>query len=215
MATNGLFLDFDGTLVDSLGVMRNVYERFLAGHGAAPSDAEFDVLNGPPLDKVVALIKERHHIPDRLQDMLETYRSLISGAYLDVRPVDGALDLVRRASASGWTLAVVTSAPHKHVSDWLRRQNIADLIAEIVSGEDVQKGKPDPEPYQIALERTGCIAAASWAVEDSPTGARAARGAGLRTAVLVSDRRAVTWPDRVEMIRSLDEMVERLEQAVS
>src|SRR5688572_8005467 len=55
-----LLLDFDGTLADSLGVMRSVYDQFLLSHDKEPSDAEFESLNGPPLFEVVRRLKCTH-----------------------------------------------------------------------------------------------------------------------------------------------------------
>ena len=51
-AHRALMLDLDGTLADSLGAMRGVYDRFLDVFGVAGNDAEFARLNGPPLPVV-------------------------------------------------------------------------------------------------------------------------------------------------------------------
>lgn len=54
----GLFLDLDGTLADSMPVMRETYFRFLARRGAQGSQEEFDSLAGRPLSDISVILKE-------------------------------------------------------------------------------------------------------------------------------------------------------------
>jgi len=68
-------------------------------------------------------------------------------------------------------------------------ENLVDII---VGGDNVERGKPDPEPYLKALQRTGCDALASLAVEDSLTGARSAIAARIPTLLLGDVPTAVT-----------------------
>ena len=57
--TKGLFLDFDGTLCDSLSAMRAAYTAFLEAAGATQTLLDFDEINGPPLRQVVTNLKNR------------------------------------------------------------------------------------------------------------------------------------------------------------
>src|SRR5271166_2066937 len=57
----GLFLDLDGTLADSLGVLRRVYFCFLREFNQEGSDAEFDRLNGPKLSEIVGALQKKYH----------------------------------------------------------------------------------------------------------------------------------------------------------
>jgi len=51
----------------------------------------------------------------------------------------------------------------------------------VVTGDEVTRGKPDPEPYLVGAERLGVDPAACVAIEDSPTGIASARAAGVPT----------------------------------
>jgi phosphoglycolate phosphatase-like HAD superfamily hydrolase len=65
----GLFLDLDGTLADSLSLMRANYDRLLARHDRQGSDAEFDRMNGPPLSLVSQELIRAHGLkttPERV-----------------------------------------------------------------------------------------------------------------------------------------------------
>jgi len=175
----GLFLDFDGTLADSLPALRGAYAAFLAGFGREPSAAEFEALNGPPLRVVVALLKAAHGLEPGAAELLGLYRRRIAEAAAGVRPARGAAELLEAAREQGWRTAVVSSGARDAIAAWLERFGLAvDLV---IGGEDAPAGKPDPAPYLTALARTGCGAAASLAVEDSFQGASAAIAAGLTT----------------------------------
>ncbi len=68
----------------------------------------------------------------------------------------------------------------------------------MVCGEDVQNGKPDPEPYLTALKRSGFQAEEAIAIEDSAQGTAAAVAAGIETIGFVgATNTAVQWPGEV------------------
>lgn len=184
MATRALLLDFDGTLADSMGVARRVYDDFLLAHRRAPTDVEFEDLNGPPLTEVIRRLKMTHQIPNDEHFLLAHYEALLDEAYLTVQPNGGASELLERARRQGYRTGIVTSNSARRVRKWLENRELADQIDLVIASEDVQNGKPHPEPYLLALHRSGTAASDSVAVEDSMYGAQAALSAGLRTFLL-------------------------------
>jgi HAD superfamily hydrolase (TIGR01509 family) len=184
MTRCGLLLDLDGTLADSLPVMRTVYQRLLAAFDRQGSDDEFDRLNGPPLSVVAAHLLETHKLDVPSQLLITRYRELIADAYLTVPPRKGAHALLETLRDGGVCTAVVTSNARIQALNWLETTQLEPLIDVVVGFEDTQKGKPDPEPYRMALKRLGATPDLSLAVEDTLTGARSAVAAGLKTAVI-------------------------------
>ena len=77
-----LLLDLDGTLIDSLPSLRAAYERFLARRNIAATDAEFDVLNGPPLERVVQMIVDRHQLEGTPEALMAEYVALLDAGYV-------------------------------------------------------------------------------------------------------------------------------------
>ena len=76
-----------------------------------------------------------------------------------------------------------------------------------MTGQDVRRGKPDPEPFLVAAARLEIDASRCVAIEDAPAGIVAARGAGMATVGLVSEGRTaaeLSAADRV--VRSLREL---------
>lgn len=90
----------------------------------------------------------------------------------------GAVELVRELRDRGIPQAIVTTSPR------FMTQVVADALPEgaitaIVSGDDVENGKPDPEPYLTAIRELGVDPRRCVAVEDSPTGLASAIAAGV------------------------------------
>ncbi|MFZ5584436.1 MAG: HAD family hydrolase [Thermodesulfobacteriota bacterium] len=178
----GLFLDLDGTLADSMPVMRQVYFDFLARLGRAGSDAEFDAVVGITLLRTVKALKAAHGLEQDPLDLLRLYNRLVDEIYVThAAPTPGARELLQAARAAGVYAAVVTSAIRPVAQGWLAHNRLEPLVAAVVAAEDVAIGKPDPEPYLKALALAGVAAAEGLAVEDSATGAAAAIGAGIPT----------------------------------
>jgi HAD superfamily hydrolase (TIGR01509 family) len=207
LAGRGLFLDLDGTLADSLGVLRRVYFRFLKKFGRTGSDLEFRELNGPNLGEIVSILRTRHGLPAQTDDLLAIYNQLIDDAYRDVLPLPGALELLETAAKKGWTLVLVTSNLRARAQAWLAGHGFSTLLQMLISSEEVKRGKPFPDLYQHALSRSGCVVADSIAVEDSPQGAQAALSAGLRTFVIRSQiEKTAIWPRDSEFIHRWEDL---------
>ncbi len=178
-ARQGLFLDFDGTLVDSVPVLYRIYLEFLREQGCCGSVAEFERLNGPSLPEIVAILKQQYGMTAPREVLLERYDNLIARAYQPLSAMPGTRAVISAARARQWKVAIVTSNSGPVAQDWLRGQGLT--VDAVVGRKDAMRCKPHPDLYLEALRRTGCAASDSVAVEDSVQGARAAAGAGIRT----------------------------------
>ena len=180
----GLLCDLDGTLADSLPVLIGVYERFVTAHGGTPSSDEFERLNGVPIEQVVEMLSHAHGWSDRPEELVDRYERAIDECYHEAPTRDGARELLTAARRGGWRCAVVTSGRSGRARSWLRSHGLDDLVDTVVGSDDVRRGKPDPEPYLLALARMNADPASSIAVEDSMPGVASALSAGLRTCFL-------------------------------
>jgi HAD superfamily hydrolase (TIGR01509 family) len=171
----------DGTLADSLGVMKAAFFVFHLDRGLICTQADFDALNGPPLREVVESIRIRHGLRDSVDALLVAYQAGVEAAYQAVRAADGAEELLQVATGRGWTCAVVTSSSEALARRWLRRSALECYVTTVIGTESITEGKPSPAPYREALARTNVNPARSFAIEDSVAGLTSARAAGLFT----------------------------------
>ena len=176
-----ILIDLDGTLADSLSVMREAYQLFLDDFQVCGTDDEFSSLNGPPLVEVVRRLKVAHGLPDDEATLATKYFGIIDQLYTGVSPAHGARQLLSTAQARNCHVAVVTSNSSERTSSWLARVGLMGYVDFIISGEQVKYGKPDPEPYLLGSRRADCPIDKIIAIEDSIQGATSAIGAGLYT----------------------------------
>lgn len=114
----------------------------------------------------------------------EIFKELVEEGRLDLRP--GAARLLYEIQEADTALAVVTTGSG-HWVNALLGQVAADVHFDVmVFGDDVSERKPDPEAYEVALDRLGVGPERALAVEDSAEGLQAGRAAGLRCVVVVN-----------------------------
>jgi len=98
----------------------------------------------------------------------------------DVVPIPGARELLASIPAGRW--AVVTSGGRAIATARMASAGLAPAQV-LVTGEDVDRGKPFPDPYLLAAERLGLPPERCAVFEDAPAGIAAARAAGVETIV--------------------------------
>jgi HAD superfamily hydrolase (TIGR01509 family) len=182
-----LICDLDGTLADTLPGLVAVYERFVTSLNGVPSADEFARLNGLVIADVVRTLCRTHGCDARPDDLVQRYEDAIDRNYQSAPARPGARELLEAAQANGWKCAVVTSGRRDRAGRWLTGAGLDGVVDTLVTGDDVSRGKPDPEAYVLALERLRAEPATSIAVGDSEAGAAAALGAGMRTYYLAVD----------------------------
>jgi len=181
-----ILFDLDGTLIDSIELIRRSYAHAFEVHrGAVPDEREFVSGLGRPLRWQFAQVAGD---PAEVEAMIATYRRFNlehHDALVTVYP--GAVEAVRQLAARGARLAIVTSKLHASAERGLVHCGFDPrLFGAIVGVDDVTEHKPHPRPVLRALELLGADARGAVMVGDSPHDLAAGRAAGTHTA-------AVAW----------------------
>lgn len=170
--------DCDGLLLDTESVWQNAQDTVVAAHGAEISPEDDAVLHGSTIEVAAELIarRARHDEQEVLADLHREFDRELDG---EVRTLPGAAEVLRAASAklplgcasNSWLEAL----DHKLVIGGLR-----DFFTVLEASDTVERPKPAPDMYAAAARSLGQRPEDCLALEDSGTGARAARDAGLR-----------------------------------
>ncbi|WGV23434.1 HAD family hydrolase [Halotia branconii] len=104
----------------------------------------------------------------------------------ELKPLSGFAELIAWTDAHQLKRALVTNAPRLNAEFMLKVLGIQAAFHTVVLAEDCLAGKPDPTPYQVALEKLEIKAEEAIALEDSPSGIRAAIAANIRTIGIAS-----------------------------
>ncbi|MFM5378231.1 HAD-IA family hydrolase [Aeromonas dhakensis] len=172
LRARALLLDMDGTLVHSTGEVETVWRLWCRRHRLDPEPV-LAMCHGVRSREVIRTLAPQLDLAQEgaLLDDLEIHHTGQAEALAGARPLLASLPVER------W--AVVTSASQRVARHRLHSAGLP-LPALLVGAEDVEHGKPDPEPYLLAAERLGLAAADCLVFEDAPAGISSALRAGCR-----------------------------------
>jgi beta-phosphoglucomutase len=98
----------------------------------------------------------------------------------------GVPELLAAFAANGWPQAVGSSAPRGNLDLLLEATGTTHYFTAVVSGDDVTRGKPDPEVFLTAAAKLGAILTRCVVLEDAPAGIQAAKAAGMACVAVCS-----------------------------
>lgn len=182
MGTSNLkafFLDFDGTLVNSLPLLYDAYQSFLKKRKLCPNLDEFNELKGPSLREILQTLKNKYSMEESLEDLYFEYEKDLIERYKELRPHEGVIDFIHALKKKGLKLALVSSAPKKILEGFLSSHPDFALFDLVVGGESVKKSKPNPDIYINTLRLMNLNPTEAIAIEDSLLGALSADKAGI------------------------------------
>lgn len=203
----GVIFDMDGVLVDSAAPHVESWRRLAQELGEAHIPAErFNAVFGRTSADIITAVfgakspEEIRRMDDRKESL---YRQIIHG---NVPIMPGAIDAVRRLHAAGMRIAVGSSGPPENVDLICDEMNLRPFLCAVVTGRDVQRGKPDPQVFQLAAQRIGVAPSRCVVIEDAPAGIEAARRAGMACVALAGSYAGNRLAPADKVIESLTEL---------
>ena len=176
-----LLFDLDGTLAETDSLHLPTWVDALEPYGV-DIDEEFyrERISGRSTGEIVG---------DLLPDLSEEEGASIGDAKeasfreraAGLEPLPGLLDFVQKGKRRGMRIALVTNAPKENVGAILPALKLQDYFQTVVLAAEVGAVKPDPAPYEAALERIGVSADEALAFEDSVSGIASSVAAGIPT----------------------------------
>ncbi|MDX2597817.1 MULTISPECIES: HAD family hydrolase [Streptomyces] len=171
--------DVDGTLVDTnhLHVV-TWWEAFRQAGHRVPMHAVHRAVGLGSTDLIAHLLGDDR---DEEQDAtLNAAHKALYGQYFDrLPPLPGAGELLRRLHGDGWRVVLATSASGAELGALRRALDADEAIDGTASADDVERGKPAPEPVEHALELAGVPASRAVFVGDTVWDMRAGGKAGV------------------------------------
>ncbi|PWT74508.1 MAG: hypothetical protein C5B46_03965 [Proteobacteria bacterium] len=175
--------DMDGTLIDSEEFHWIAWHQTMADEGIAISRDQFLASFGQRNDSILPRWLGESATPERMERIAdakeERYRALVRDKGIAALP--GVSVWVRRLHEQGWRQAIASAAPRPNIDVILEGLRARNLFEAIVSAEDVENGKPDPEVFLTAASRVGVAPDRCIVVEDAAAGIEGARRAVMRS----------------------------------
>jgi pyrophosphatase PpaX len=171
-----VLFDLDGTLIDSgaaiLASFHHATETVLGRRYA--DDVVMASVGGHGIHRQMAQFD-----PDRVDDLVQAYRSHNLDLYRQIRLFPGVDAVLERLREDGRRLGIVTVKSRMTVELTLELLPLAPFFDTVVTGDDVESHKPDPEGLLLALEKLRGDPGSAAYVGDSPFDVQAAKAAGV------------------------------------
>lgn len=207
MSVQAVIFDFDGILADTEELHYQSYLPVLEEAGMLFSYEEyaerymaFDAvgcLRQRAIDTETPFDAARlHQWSEKKNDVFE---DLVQHA--EVEPLPGAIEAVKLASSLAPT-GICTGAVLRDIDPLLDRFGIRSYLSTVVTADDVEISKPDPSCYRMAAANIQMDPKNCLAIEDTPGGLRAARGAGYRTLGVTTTHTEVELTPYADRIRN-------------
>ena len=177
-----VLFDFDGTLMDTNHVILESWQYTFRNLENREEDVSRLIPTfGEPLDVTMA----KFFLDTPVSESIEVYRSFQRDHFRDlIELFDGVEDMLKSVKEVGYKMAIVTSRLIGTTMEALNKYGITDYFDVILTPEDTDKHKPDPEPVLVCLEKLGSKPENAVMLGDTMFDIKCAKNAGV-TSILV------------------------------
>ena len=191
----GVFFDLDGVLVDS-----ETYDQQITA----------DCIRDSPQFDAWSVIRSKMHPDDDpvfFEKTIEEYHREKRGQiYFPPLAFPDAVKEIRSLNERGYKMACCSASEPWYIERALQQLGIRDCFEVVISGRDIERAKPDPQIYLLALEALGLAKNEVIIIEDSTFGIKAGRNAGIKTIARVDHNFGMDQSEADAFIDSLDEI---------
>jgi beta-phosphoglucomutase family hydrolase len=190
--TAGLIFDCDGTLADTMPAHYMAWTTMLHRHGIPFTEERFYQLGGVPTAQIIRILSHESGVPAVDVDRMVCEKESAFLATLHaIEPLE-AVVAVAAEYRGKLPMAVASGGYRETITRTLDQLGIRDWFDALVTAEDTERHKPEPDVFLEAARRLGVEPAGCVVFEDTDIGLEAARRAGMRSV----DVREWVTPDR-------------------
>ena len=180
--SSAVIWDMDGTLVDTAELHFQAWVALARELEKPFTRADFAATFGWRNPEIIPKLFGKDYTDQQVQELGERKENLYrEQAQHGVALLPGARALLEGLQAAGFGQAVGSSAPRTNLDLILKLTDTTRFFAAVVSMEDTQRGKPDPEVFLRAAEKLNVPPERCLVIEDAPAGIQAARAGAMRS----------------------------------
>ncbi|MFB6316955.1 HAD family hydrolase [Saccharicrinis sp. FJH54] len=181
---NAFLFDMDGVLYNSMPLHEKSWkETFKTINVDYPTEMIYMNEGRPGRETIVEVFKDiLNETPD--QNTIEELYARKTELMNEMGKADliaGMPEIIEFLHDRSFNLCVVTGSSQKSLINYINHHYNNRFKDSFITGEDVERGKPAPEPYHKALSLMGCKASEAIVIENAPLGVQAAKAAGIFT----------------------------------
>lgn len=180
--TRAILFDMDGVIVDSMAIHAMAWQKAIEQHTGIVISHSFvyerEGKNSAAFIRDVGLMYQLELSDQEIQKIDQTKSEIFLENHT-LKRLPGIETLVKFLFDLGYRLGIATGSTLPIAQRALSDLGFEDYFSVIVTAEDVKNGKPDPQPYELLLERLGGLQDQALVIENAPLGVQSARAAGL------------------------------------
>lgn len=178
--------DLDGILIDTEPIFAEAVRRFLEPRGIPFDPAFMPTMMGTPAAQVLPRFRDHFRLKESVeqiaQECKEHFMSVLGDRAGPLMP--GVTQLLDELKQRQVPCCIATSSGREFVRRVFGPHGLLDRFQFVLTCEDVARGKPFPDVYELAASRFGIVPPQMLVFEDSPNGVRAAKAAGAACIVV-------------------------------
>jgi HAD superfamily hydrolase (TIGR01549 family) len=182
-----VIFDMDGVIIDSEPLYFKVCNEYLEAYGVKITKDEYLSYIGKPAHEIWISIKEKYKISKAIEELItENRKCYIEYIINDTteRPIQGVDRLIKDLYENHIKMALASSSSQEIISIILNKFDLKKYFDVIVSGDDIKEGKSSPKIFLHTAERLGIKPSMCLVIEDSCSGVKSAKEAGMICAAL-------------------------------
>ena len=185
----GVIFDFDGVIVDSHAAHIKAWKEVLLSKGKTLSDADLSfVREGAKREEIL-----RHFLGELSPEQIASYGvekdKLFQASARELKLVPGFTGFLLQLDVAALPSAVATSGSRSRVEETLEILNLCKRFRAVVTGNDVERGKPDPDLFLLAAQALQIDPSRILVCEDAVAGVLAAKTAGMKCVGITANGR--------------------------
>lgn len=178
MQKKAVLFDFDGVIVKSMEQHFEAWKNAFAEWGVHLSPQEFFVLEGQGIDTIAHFLGKKHGLTEEQVKAVMTRKVNYYGQFMRLEFYEHFHELIERLYANRIPLAVVTGGNRSRVQDVIDK-HFNHFFRAVVTIDDVDRGKPHPDPFLKAAELLDVQPMECIVVENAPMGIQGAKAAEM------------------------------------
>jgi beta-phosphoglucomutase len=177
-----VIFDMDGVVVDSEPVHEKALMATAESLGRPMTVTEAKSFKGSTEKLAAELMRAFTGTQVPVEEIIRKRLFMVRELFHEVTLMDGALDFIATCQKNGWSLALATSAQRDMQELIFATFGLAPFFPTVITGSDVTRSKPDPEPYLKAAGKLGLAPGLCLVVEDAKLGIVSGKAAGCQVA---------------------------------
>lgn len=182
MTNNYIIFDMDGVLLDSEPMHQEIIYEVFQLKGIPFDKAYIQTLTGMSAFPMWEKVKRDAQRSESVEELIKFHRDYFFKRLPEVKVplVPHVKDVLEKFKNEGKHLSLASSSGRKLIDIFTQQTNIAHYFEVIMSGDDVQYSKPNPEIFLKVAQWYGLPATQFTVIEDSTNGVKAAKSAGMQ-----------------------------------